>query len=448
MFRICLKRKIYVIIFLMGVAVHLLYLAFLFNGAPIDRLNWSHEDTPSYVHPARTFVERGTFEHNNVPDYYRTIGYPTFLAGVFYISDRSGLDWRLLAFLAQAVLFAFAYPAIYYIGCQTFGLQPWAGLCCVAFTMLSGAFVSYVPVILSDALFATMFIAGVACGFFALNRLSFFWGLIHVILITFAANIRPMLALFPLSGACMHWVYAKQNQRSFPRAAYLLIGFMFFLALLGTQTAALKNFYYHRIFTPTEIGSINLFDYVAQDILRMRGEYQRIEETLEALNELSANRNVAQRISIRKEKAFQVFLEYPFETIGMLVYNSVLNALETHWQNLFYLFKKTWYKGYGAGPIVWKPIPFLIALVFVGVYGIVYFASFLQIFLTKRNLLLYLSVFLFIAPYAFCATSFQGARFRLWLEPFITMSAFATIQIFISALPHKGQNPDQDFKKQ
>jgi len=62
------------------------------------------------------------------------------------------------------------------------------------------------------------------------------------------------------------------------------------------------------------------------------------------------------------------------------------------------------------------------------VYGYVYIAAMLQVVAMRRQTYIIVSVLIFLVPYAFCATSYQGARFRLWLEPFVVLAAAATIQ--------------------
>lgn len=429
-----MNRKIYLIIFIAGVAVHLLYLLLLLEKAPIDQLNWSFGDTDSYVQPAKAFIENGTFAYKGVPDYRRTIGYPLFLAGVISISNMVGIDWRLIGFLLQSMLFALVYPAIYFIGCNLFGLKTRSALGCVFFTIVSGAFISYVPVILSDAFFATVFIVGIACGVFVLNRQSVTWSLIYILIITFAANIRPMLALFPFSGVCMHFAHVKHKIPLPNKLTYSLIVVVFIFTLFGTQTPALRNYYHHRVFTPTEIGSINLFDYLAKNVLIHKGDNSRYEKVSDSLDTVQSHDKIEDRISIRKNNAFQVYLDYPFETFFFLGYYMILNSLETHWQNLFYLFKKTWYKNYSDGFVLWAPISFIIAIIFIAIYGVIYFSALLSIFHLKKKPLMAISAFLFFIPYLFCATNYQGARFRLWMEPFVVMAAMLSIQKIFSQL--------------
>ncbi|WP_152555125.1 hypothetical protein [Desulfonatronum thiodismutans] len=409
-------------IYFICLALHVVYLFVLLYLAPLDQWNWQSGDTGSYLRPAESFLQEGVFARHGEPDYRRTIGYPLFLAGTLKVAEVTGVEWRIVVYAAQALMFALAYPAIFIIATTLFGMGCRSALACVALTILCGAFVSYVPIILSDALFATTLICGVACGLMALERRSLAWGMAHLALITYAANVRPMLAFFPLAAVCMHWALVKSRGWAEERGVRVLIVFMFVTTLVGVQTPALRNWVNHGVFTPTEIGSINLYDYLAKDVLRMKGQTDRYEETRERIQQLAGAENLEKRIAFRKQEALQVYYEYPLETAGFLSYFTVVNSIEMHWQNFFYLFKQTWHRDYEDGSVLWSPIPFLLAIFFIIFYGNVYLIALLQFLVSRKNIYVFLSIFFFIIPYAFCGTNYQGARFRLWLEPFVLMA--------------------------
>jgi hypothetical protein len=69
----------------------------------------------------------------------------------------------------------------------------------------------------------------------------------------------------------------------------------------------------------------------------------------------------------------------------------------------------------------------MVALLFFALYGIVYGAAVFLAIVMRRQVYGLLSVLVFLAPYAVCATSYQGARFRLWFEPFIVLAAAAAL---------------------
>lgn len=57
-----------------------------------------------------------------------------------------------------------------------------------------------------------------------------------------------------------------------------------------------------------------------------------------------------------------------------------------------------------------------------------YLAAVLQAAGMRKQLCVLVAVVLFLAPVAFSAITYQGARLRLWLEPFIVLAAAATFQ--------------------
>ncbi len=429
------SRSIFLVLFLAGILVHLAYVFSLMQITPMDEWNWESGDTRSYLIPAESFLQEGAFLNKGVPDYRRTVGYPLFLAGVIKVADIVQADLRVTIYVIQAIVYAAAYPAIYFLGVTLFGLRHKVALICVACTMFSGAFVSYVTMILSDALFATVLVVGVACGFFALKKQKWIWAATYVLFIVYAANVRPMLAFFPFAMLLLHLVWLKGEGVVVKQKIWGLLLLMFTFSLLGVQTPALRNWVHYKVFTPTEIGSINLFRYLGKDVLNYTGESERYVATFEELQSIDQPDKLRERIKIRKSEAIKIFTDYPIETFGALVYNIVLNSTEMHWQNFFFLQKQTWYQDYADGSVVWSPIPFLAAMLFICFYGAVYLTILLSAFLWKRNTLLIFSLLIFLIPYGFSGTSYQGARFRLWLEPFMLMLFFSILQKLVFSIP-------------
>lgn len=416
------------LMFVLGVAIHLLYLFVLLQIAPADNWNWAHADTETYLVPAQSYMRSGVFARQGEPDFFRTIGYPFFLSGALKLGAILSMDWRLVVYALHTVIFALIYPAIYFMGREVFGLTRAFSIGCAGFTLCSGAFISYVPVILSDALFATLLIAGVASGFLAVRRHSLGWGLVHVVAIVYAASVRPMLAFYPISAAGLHWAYARTGLRSGEETNRVLILAMCLFTLVGVQFSAARNWIHHGVFTPSEIASINLYEYLAKDVLAMNSQTPRYEQVQARLHEQGQQSGgLKNRISMRKAESWGVYRDYPAETAALMMHNTLLNTLEPHWDNtLFYVFRQTWYKGYGD--IQQSPLPLMVALLFFALYGVVYAAALFQAGTLRKRLGVLAAVVLFLAPYLACATSYQGARFRLWFEPFVVLAAAAAFQ--------------------
>jgi hypothetical protein len=415
---------VYLLVFVFGLIIHLVYIGLLGFPYLTGSLHWSYADTHTYIEPAMSFLRTGMFTAGGAPDSFRTIGYPFFLSNAFRIAETTGMDWRMVVYLAQAVIFAVAYLAIYYLGRDVFGLSRRWAAGCVLFVLVSGIYVAYVPAILSDGLFAAMLIMGVACGFNSLQRKSLLWSVLHVLLITYAANVRPQLALYPVAALCMHWVYLKRDGQQNNRIKLYLILTMFLLAGVGVQTPAFRNLLNYGVFTPSEVASINLYDYLAKDVLQMKKQINRYEQVRRELTLHDDPGMLDERIAIRKREALRVYCDYPMETAAFMIFYEMLNSFETHWNNtLFYMFRQTWYRDYADGSVRWGPLPFAVAVLFVVIYGYVYSVALILAATIRRNYLLMVSILIFIGPFAFCSTSYQGARFRLWFEPLIVLAA-------------------------
>jgi hypothetical protein len=416
------------VLFVAGIILHFAYIWAITRIDALGDLNWFLPDTSSYLHSARAFIETGVFARGGYPDYHRTIGYPLFLTIALRTADIFRADWLHVVVCAQVLLFALAYPVIYLIARLVFGFREIPAMFVSLPTVALGCFVTYSPFVLADGLFAVFFLISFLLAFLAIRFQSFWIALGYVMSVTLAANIRPMLAFFPLAVLCFQWGYAKNAGLDGNRRVRCLLFVGGMSAMIGVNTPSVRNWYHHGVFTPTRIGSINLFDYLAKDVLYMKGEQNRYEVVDARLNGSDdAPGQVGCRIAIRKHEAFKVYLEYPLETVAILFYNTLLNSVETHWQNMFYLFHKTWYKDYPQGDVLRSPGPFSVAVCFILLYGVIYSLAFLQVFVVFNKPILLIGVFLFLLPYAFCGTAFQGARFRLWLEPFVIIAAIRSL---------------------
>lgn len=424
-----MKSLFYIRIYLLGVLVHLFYLVGLNYYTPIPELNWAHADTSTYTEPARSFLEHGKFLSGGEPDYRRTIGYPAFVSLAMWISDQTGGDWRVVIYCLQAFVFAMAYPATVYIGLTLFNIKRSSCIVAISIMMLGGAFVSYSAAILSDALFATLFICSVASGIAAIKMPRRGWPLMHILLAATASLTRPILLLFPFAMLALCLGYAKKNNLWALRAVKVRVVLMFLGALISVQLPALRNWINHGVYTSSELGSMALYDYLAREVLFNRGFSAKYQAKSDEIIAVSGAENLGYRIRARTEEALKTFAAYPATTAAAMIYNTILNSLEFHWNNtLFYLFRVTWYKDYEGGGVLWSPIPYAIGLLFVMFYGVVYLGVALFLLAIRKNAFFIIAAALFLFPLVPSATNYQGARFRLWLEPFLILSSLAVAE--------------------
>ena len=420
------ERKLLAGLYAAGVALHLAFLALLLAVAPIDKWNWIGGDTGTYLEPAESFLSAGAFNRDGAPDCVRPIGYPLFLAGAIRLASALGADWRIVVYVAQAAIFALAYPAICFLGTALFGLGRRVALGCAAIAFLSGAFVAYVPIVLSDAMFATFLLAGVVCGVVAVRNASWLWACLEMAVVVGAAHVRPQLAIFPLAAAGIQWAYLRTRMERVDRRRKWIVASMLATTLAGVEAPALRNWVHHGVFTPSRLGASMYYDCLAKDVLRMKGQLARYDAFNARWQGLAPYEKLGERLAAKKKEAFAIFREYPLEAASHLPLYGVLNSIEMHWQSLFYLFRQTWYRDYEDGSVVWRPLPFLVSVPFTVFYGVAYLAALWQAYRFRRQPLVLASALLFLVPYAFCGMSYQGARYRLWLDPFVLLVAART----------------------
>jgi 4-amino-4-deoxy-L-arabinose transferase-like glycosyltransferase len=438
------KSKLYRRVFLVGVLAHLAYLAVLIKIYPSELWNWTHADSSTYIEPAKSFLEHAQFLSGGVPDYRRTIGSPAFFALALALADLLRADWRLVVYILQAFVFALVYPAIYYLGYSLFGLTNRGSWLVVGVLILSGAFISYTTAVLSDGLFATFLICSVACGVAALETKRTNWWILHFLLLIAAASTRPVLMLFPFAAATYYYYRARigEGDRYAPVVKKLLI--IFSLSLFSIQLPAMRNWINHGIYVSTELSSMALYDYLAKEVLYGKRLGHVYDETAEQINANPGPEQLKERIKARTSAALEVFSDYPVTTAFAMAYNSLLNMVEFHWNNtLFYLFRVNWYKDYADGSVKWSPVSYAAGLIFVMYYGIIYLGAILYLFIERKPLSFLLALGFFLFPLLPAATNYQGARFRLWCEPFVLLAACAAFRYIYECLKKGGENHDR-----
>lgn len=79
-------------------------------------------------------------------------------------------------------------------------------------------------------------------------------------------------------------------------------------------------------------------------------------------------------------------------------------------------------------------------------YGIVYFCCAVFLFSSRKNALFLLAIALFVFPLLPSASNYQGARFRLWLEPFLVLSAVAVAEYAWRMYSNNGHKLRNDMR--
>jgi len=335
--------------YLIAVIFNLFFLAVLWNS-PVAYRNiqipegeysdncMAGTDVTTYVSPARHFLEHGGFlireAEELVPDYHRTVGYPLIISGFIELFGEQ--RYLLPLYIFHCLFFALAYPSITVISRTLFPGRDRMPAILFILTLITGAYWSMIPYVLSDLFFAVMLLSGFAAGVRGIVRRS--WWLIagHIILIGFAAQIRPALLLYiPVEIFLFYYLWKKQGVRPHGRDRSLfalsVVMISFFVML-----PSLRNYANYGFFGPSDIIYKNFSDFLCRDVLDNNQQYREFKENS---REYSLPGELSEWIDLQKDFSAEVIMENPVRTAGYLFRMSARNLTAPHWH---YVFKPFW----------------------------------------------------------------------------------------------------------
>jgi hypothetical protein len=185
-----------------------------------------------------------------------------------------------------------------------------------------------VPVILSDLFFAVIFTIGLCFGLEAIISKSWKYLIFHILLIGYAAQVRPLLSLYPIINLFILTLVAKEHLILNNRKIYLFFIVSTISLLILCNAPSIRNYTNHKLFDPTDVLSNNMFDYLAKDVLNRKGE----ESTyLELRKRLDSATSISDIVKLKKTLAMEVFKKYPITTVYQIGYNAGINLFEPDW---------------------------------------------------------------------------------------------------------------------
>jgi hypothetical protein len=418
--------------YLIGASVNLVYiLILLFNNESYMNLQlpegayqtnlWKGSDVLTYVRPARNFVEFHVFGQANVPDYHRTIGYPLFLS---LLMVSFGDMWLIGTFIVQALIFACIYPALNKTCKLLMDNSPRVAVLSFSFLILSGTFIALVPAIQTDLLFAVIVTIGIYFGLESVVRKSWFFLALHIAFIGYAAQVRPLLGLYPIVDAFVLIYVAFKRNNLFDASLRKLLAASSVCLFIICNLPSLRNYINYGFLMPTNVLSTNMYDYLAHRVLTRNGRLDEYQSTL------GNNVDVREAIKTKERAALQIYKEYPITTLFQLGRNAIGILVRSHWtwatQFWGYSFQDNFEKG--LMPKKKSSVLFYIEVFFNVVYATIYLCLFtymVWLYRTRQfGLLLTVMVFLsyFLVP-TFMVDG-AGSRFRLPVEGMIVYLSF------------------------
>ncbi|MCG6551168.1 MAG: hypothetical protein L7F77_02475 [Candidatus Magnetominusculus sp. LBB02] len=369
-------------------------------------------DVMTYVEPARNFLTYGVFGKGTVPDHVRTIGYPMFLSLIMAVF---GGNWLYAVFFVQALLFAAIYPALFIINRDFLGGGDRGFYRASIFLTATGCFIVTAPVVLTDMFFAVVFTCGLCLGILSIVRQRLLYLIMYIILIGYAAEVRPTLGLYPVLNAAVLVIAARKagvintkKIRSWIAASTLIL-------MVVCSGPAIRNYINHGLFEFTDIAAINLYDYLMVEVLFLEDKMDVYHKTNQ---EIARIPNLEDQIKKKKETALRVFLQYPATTVGKLVTHAEAIVLKLPWLDTAAL------AGVDLSPtaaakltprqrMIDKALAMLITLCYVFIYSL--FASYIIRQLREGRLLYGLTI-IGVIVYFLLPPLIAGGGFRMTLS--------------------------------
>jgi len=436
--------------FIIGIILNLLFVGFLLSfsdssynlRAPIGKYSdniWKKSDVHTYVNPAIQFLEKGSFNAGNIPDYHRTIGYPLFLSIFMRTSSQ---NWDLIVIFTQAILYALMYPLIYGLIRQFLPEYHKLPVYTFIFTILSGTYISYTAVLYTDMMFALTFLAGIYCCIKGVEKNSVFYIMLELIIIGYAAEVRPTLTIFPILNILLIIYFSRRkngNVNAFAMKS-MVVSTVFLLLLCNGPS--IRNYVNYGVFIASDVMHNNLSSYLSKNVMHDLGqdkEYEILMKNVRASSRLlrAANAHDASSIELlrynlnsKNDVAHSVLLAHPFLTVKRIAAYGLYNSFDYHWGYIFNYWSMHWHKD----PKFLKVSK--VSIFFFSVWAIVYlviyifFIIFVFKLMINRDYILFLILLLMFLPFLATFTGGGGARMRLSVEWIIVSISFLQMSLF------------------
>jgi len=403
--------------------------------APVGRYAgniWGMSDVHTYINPAIVFSERGVFFSGSLPEYHRTIGYPLFLS-IFI--RTAGPYWNIAVLFFQALLFAFIYPVIFHLIRMFFPAYKTLPAYTFLFLIIAGTFIPYTAFLYTDTMFALTFLAGMLFCIMGIEKNSVRYIALELLLIGYAAEVRPTLALFPVLNILLIIYFSRQFHGMLNKFAKKTMVISTILLLILCNGPSIRNYMNYGIFMSTDVLHNNLVRYLAKHVMidlgreeEYKQQYNRIIEIEKQLMEspvydASSAQLLKRSLEVKDSVSHPILEAHPFLTIKWIAAYGLYNSFDYHWGTLFNFGDMHWHKDPKFHEISKLSI-FLFAISVIVYIIIYYFFIYFIIEKIKENEFCFIAILLLMFL-PFLASSFGGggARMRLSVEWMIFAAA-------------------------
>lgn len=417
-----------------GLIINLVYVLLLYSS-PTSYANmqlpegthannlWMGSDVMTYVQPARNFLAYGVFGNGLEPDYHRTMGYPLIIAAFIKVF---GNHWPIALIFAQAFFCALVYPALTKIGTVLFERFEVPAALMFVFLFISGAYIVGVPLILTDTVFAVCFILGVCFGLQGIIGKSWKFVLLHIAFLGYAAQIRPILGLYPILNLLLLWALARKKHLAGAIRTKFILGTCTLALLLLCNVPGIRSYINYGVLSPCDVMASNMLDVLGREVLIRQGktdEYETMREQVEGAASLG------QRMSMQQRLGLNIYERYPLTTFKVLCCNALGVICGAHWNTIaaFWGYNGKDLELQGHMPLKGSRAVRVVSLVNRGMYLVVCLLCIILLAksLRGKNALVALAILggiLYILVPTLIAAA--GSRMRLPVDGFLVMFAF------------------------
>lgn len=376
---------------------------------------WQGSDVMDYVNPARNFLKFGVFGTGIQPDADRTIGYPLFLSALMKVF---GKYWLRAVVFTQTFIFALMYPFLSVMARLLIAPSKAVINLSLLIWVFSAAYIATVPVLMSDLFFTVLFTIGLTLGLLSVVRESYLFLAGQLLFLGYAAQVRPILFMYPIVHLLVLCSIAKMYGSLRSRKTRAIITVSVALLLLLCNLTTLRNYIHYRLPEPTSGVSSNLFNSLGYEVLAAKGRLDRHKEMSDRAYSLP---DIRERAHLMEKYAAEIFMRYPLTTLKLMCTHAIPNLFSSHWNEIGRFWGYAWrVKDPSARPELRKSeIVFALYIIWGLIYAAIYFffGAFLVRLVRKKSYLYLLTVILFMTY--FLVPTFivqQGPRMRLPVE--------------------------------